>query len=182
MVLCTSFARRSTGYNACLKVLPRYLPQPSAIHGSNSKGCAIPGSWHRVVLTNLVRCCSAFAYTSTTPTSLDSSCLALGRKLGASHNGHSPLLWADARPYSTATTITNALLPAARRFGVLRGACIGCWHRPQPALPIATARVLASQTTGTDHPRRKKRGKSVQNSPSTAYGFLIPVRKAGLPF
>jgi hypothetical protein len=46
-----------------------------------------PGSGHQAVLSNLVRCCSAFAHTSTAPSSLDSRCSALGPEPKASHNG-----------------------------------------------------------------------------------------------
>jgi hypothetical protein len=35
---------------------PHYSPRPSAIHGCNPKVCAGPGSGHRAVLTNPVRC------------------------------------------------------------------------------------------------------------------------------
>jgi hypothetical protein len=39
------------------------------------------------VLTDLVRCCSAFAHTPTSPTSLDSRCSAFGPEPEAPHNG-----------------------------------------------------------------------------------------------
>jgi hypothetical protein len=43
---------------------------------------------HRAVFTNPVRCCSAFVHTfSTSPTSLDSRCSALGPEPGAPDNG-----------------------------------------------------------------------------------------------
>jgi hypothetical protein len=49
---------------------------------------ARPGSGHRAVLTNPVRCCSAFAHTSTSPTSLDSRCsAAVGPEPEAPDNG-----------------------------------------------------------------------------------------------
>jgi hypothetical protein len=50
-------------------------------------------------------------------------------------------------------------------------------HYLLPPHACSHHKLLAPTTPG-----EKKRGKSVQNSPSTAYGFLIPVRKAGLPF
>jgi hypothetical protein len=73
----------------CWKAQSHYPPRPSPIHGSNPKECAKPGSGHQAVLmhTNLVRCCSAFAHTSTSPTRLDSRCFTLGCEPEASHNG-----------------------------------------------------------------------------------------------
>jgi hypothetical protein len=43
----------------CSKAQSYYPPRTSAIHGCNPKLCARPRSWHRIVLTNPVRCCSA---------------------------------------------------------------------------------------------------------------------------
>ena len=65
---------------------PHYSPRPSAIHGCNPKVCAGPGSGHRAVLTNPVRCCNAFAHTSTSPTSLDPRCSAIGPEPEAPDN------------------------------------------------------------------------------------------------
>jgi hypothetical protein len=70
-----------------LKALSYYPPRTSAIHGCNTKERARPGSGHRIVLTNPVRCCSAFAHTPISPTSLDSRCSALGPESEAPHNG-----------------------------------------------------------------------------------------------
>jgi hypothetical protein len=70
-----------------LKAPPHYSPRPSPIHGCNPKVCTKPGSGHQAVLTNPVRCCNAFAHTSTSPTSLDSRCSALGCEPEAPHNG-----------------------------------------------------------------------------------------------
>ena len=72
-----------------MKVQSHYPSRPSAIHGYNPKVCAKPGSGHRAVLTNPVRCCSAFVHTSTSPSSLDSRCSAFGCALGAPFNGQS---------------------------------------------------------------------------------------------
>jgi hypothetical protein len=87
MMLRTFFARRSTGFAWCLKALPHHPPRPSVIHGPNPKICTRPGSGHRAVLNNPVRCCSAFAHTPTSPTSLDPRCSALGPEPEAPHNG-----------------------------------------------------------------------------------------------
>jgi hypothetical protein len=54
---------------------------------SNPKACARPGSGHQAVLTNPVRCCNAFAHTSTSPTSLDSRCSSIGPEPEAPDNG-----------------------------------------------------------------------------------------------
>jgi hypothetical protein len=51
------------------------------------KNARNPKRGHRIVLSNPVRCCSAFAYTSNAPTTLDPRCSALGCEPGASHNG-----------------------------------------------------------------------------------------------
>jgi hypothetical protein len=66
-----------------------YSPRTSAIHGPNPKEGTEPETWHRIVLTNPVRCCSAFAYTPISPPSLDSRCSAFGCALGAPFNGQS---------------------------------------------------------------------------------------------
>jgi hypothetical protein len=70
-----------------VKAQPHYPLRPSAIHGPNPKECAKPGTWHRIVLTNPVRCCSAFVHTPNAPTTLDPRCSALGCEPGASYNG-----------------------------------------------------------------------------------------------
>ena len=70
-----------------MKAPSHYPPRTSAIHGPNPNECAKPGTWHRIVLSDLVRCCSAFAHTSNAPTTLDPRCSALGCEPEASHNG-----------------------------------------------------------------------------------------------
>jgi hypothetical protein len=87
MVLRAFFARRSTHPFWCLKAQPYHPPRPPAVHGSNPKECAKPGTWHQLVLDNLVHCCSAFAHTSNAPKTLDPRCSALGPEPEAPHNG-----------------------------------------------------------------------------------------------
>ena len=72
-----------------MKAPPHYSPRTSAIHGPNPKERTKPETWHRIVLTNPVRCCSAFAHTPISPSSLDSRCSAFGCALGAPFNGQS---------------------------------------------------------------------------------------------
>ena len=133
-----------------------------------------PGIGHRAVLTNSVRCCNAFAHTSTSPTSLDSRCSAIGPEPEAPDNGqaidagqaaasihrmhHSnerPVGGANTghaeEPVSAAGTTLSPyyLLPphACSRHKLLApgpSTCYQCPSRPPPA---------------------KTRGKSVQNSP-----------------
>jgi hypothetical protein len=100
---------------------PHYPPRPSAIHGPNPKLCARPGTWYRLVLTDLVRCCSAFAYTSYAPTTLDPRCSALGCEPEAPHSGQA--IDSDRHAavfHRSAAIIINDLLSAAPRFDMLR--------------------------------------------------------------
>jgi hypothetical protein len=96
-------------------------PRPSPIHGCNPKVCVRPGSGHRAVLSNLVRCCSAFAHTTTAPTSLDLRCSALGLEPRASHNGQ------VVGSGQAAAAPIHRIRPtsAAPRFGILqRNLCV----------------------------------------------------------
>ena len=105
-----------------MKAPSHYSPRPSPIHGCNPKLCARPGSGHRTVLTNLVRCCSAFAHTPTSPTSLDSRCSAI---LGLSPKRQTtarPLMRAKLLLRSTACIMQTNVPSAAPRlaaFGYL---------------------------------------------------------------
>jgi hypothetical protein len=129
------------------KAPPHYSPRPSPIHGCNPKLCARPGSGHRAVLTNPVRCCRrAFAHTPTSPTSLDSRCSALrceprapdngqtidtGRHAAVFHRSHH----SNGHPVG-GTKIRHAEEPISAA-GTARRA-------PQIILSMAVARVLAS--------------------------------------
>jgi hypothetical protein len=108
------------------------------------------------VLTNLVRCCSAFAHTPTSPTSLDSRCSAFGCALGAPFNGQA-IDAADTRPYFIAAIIQTSIPSAEPRFGMLRNLfqllappsdhtiydrctrahVINYWHQGASVLPVS---------------------------------------------
>jgi hypothetical protein len=175
-----------------LKAPPRYSPRTSAIHGPNPTERTKPETWHRVVLTNLVRCCSAFAHTPISPSSLDSRCSAFGCALGAPFNGQSIDAGQAAAPIHRihhsnehpvgCANIGRVRIPVSAACTVL-----GVYYLP----PSPTrARVINYWRQGADvltqcpyrPPQAKERGKSVQNSPSTPPGHSDIVAKCQTVF
>jgi hypothetical protein len=101
------------------------------------------GIW-QCLLTQSAATAPSFAHTPTSPTSLDSRCSALGPETEAPHNGQAigsggPSCCSDP-PHTSFKRAPRRL----RQYWPRSDTCTGCWHRPQPILPIAIARVLAS--------------------------------------
>ena len=174
-----------------MKAPSHYSPRTSAIHGPNPKERTKPETWHRIVLTNLVRCCSAFAYTPISPTSLDSRCSAFGCALGAPFNGQSidtgqaaasihRMHHSNERPVGVAK-IGHAEGPASAACTALSV----CYLPPSDA--CSRHKLLASgrrraHSVPPDHPKRKNE----ENPSRTARGcHMVPVdivAKANWPF
>ena len=107
--------------------------RPSAIHGCNPKVCAKPGTWHRVVLTNPVRCCSAFAHTPTSPTSLDSRCSAFGCALGA------PFGCALGAPFNGQSIDAGQAAAPIHRIHHSNEHPVGCANIGRVRIPVSAA-------------------------------------------
>ena len=147
-----------------MKAPPHYSPRPSPIHGCNPKVCAKPGSGHQAVLTNLVRCCNAFAHTSTSPSSLDSRCSAIGPEPEAPDNGQAidagqaaasihRMHHSNERPVGVAK-IGHAEEPVSAACTAL----VVCYLPPSDA--CSRHKLLASgrrraHSVPPDHPKRK---------------------------
>ena len=123
--------------------------------------------WHRVVLTNPVRCCSAFAHTPTSPTSLVSRCSAIGPEPEAPDNGQAidagqaaasihRMHHSNERPVGVAKT--------GHAEGPVSAACtaLGVYYLP-PSGVCSRRKLLASgrrraHSAPPDHPKRKNEG------------------------
>jgi hypothetical protein len=139
--------------------------------GCNPKLCARPGSGHRAVLPNLVRCCSAFAHTPTSPTSLDSRCSAIGPEPEAPDNGQAIDAGQAAAPIHRMHHSNEHPIGGAKIWHTEEPVCISCWHRPQRILSMHRHRkphacwrhkLLASgrqraHSVPPDHSQRKTR-------------------------
>jgi hypothetical protein len=169
-----------------LKAPPHYSPRPSPIHGCNPKVCAGPGPGHRAVLTNPVRCCSAFANNSTSPTSLDSRCSAtsaqpLGlRQPEAPDNGQAidagqaaasihRMHHSNERPVGVAKTVRHAEEPVSAAGTALSPYYLLPPHACSRHKLLAPGPPTRYQCPSLPPPA-KKRGKSVQNSPRMPCG------------
>ena len=151
-------------------------------------------TWHRIVLiTNPVRCCSAFAHTPISPSSLDSRCSAFGCALGAPFNGQSidtgqaaasihrmHMHHSNERPVGVAKT-GHAEEPVSAACTALSP----CYLPPSDA--CSRHKLLASgrrraHSVPPDHPKQKNE----ENRSRTARGcHVVPVdivAKANWPF
>jgi hypothetical protein len=174
----------------CLKAQPYYPPRTSAIHGCNPKLCARPGSWHRIVLTNPVRCCSAFAHTPALPTSLDSRCSALRPEPEASNDGQAigsgqaaasihRIHHSNERPVGGAK-IGHAEEPLSAAGTALSPYYLSpphaCWRRKL----LASVRAPTCSECPSRPPPAKERGKTAHSSPSMPCGSRWHFCKAKL--
>ena len=168
-----------------MKAPSHYPPRTSAIHGPNPTERTKPETWHRIVLTNPVRCCNAFAHTSASPPSLDSRCSAIGPEPEAPDNGQAidaghRMHHSNERPVGGAK-IGHAEEPVS---------AAGTAPSPYYLLPphacsrhklLAPGPPSCSQCPSRP-PQAKERGKSVQNSPSTPPGHSDIVAKCQTAF
>jgi hypothetical protein len=130
---------------------------------------------------NPVRCCNAFAHTSTSPPSLDSRCSAIGPESEAPDNGQA----IDAG--QAAASIHRMHHSNGRPVGVaeigrseepVSAACtaLGVYHLPpsdacsRHKLSTSGRRRAHSVPPDSRLPQAKERGKSVQNSPRMPCG------------
>jgi hypothetical protein len=164
-----------------LKAPPHYPPRPSAIHGLNPKECAKPGTWHRIVPTNPVRCCSAFAHTSNAPTTLDPRCSAFGCALGAPFNGQAIDTGRHAAVFHRnhhlnehpvgGTKIRHAEEPVSAAGTALRSYYLWPSHACSRHKLLAPGRQRATSAP-PDHPQRNNE----ENPSRTARGcHVVPV-------
>jgi hypothetical protein len=122
------------------------------------------------VLTNLVRCCSAFAHTPTSPTSLDSRCSAIGSEPEAPDNGQAidagqaaapirRMHHSNERPVGGAkighaeepvSAAGTALSPYAIYYHRTRDRVINYWHQGRPAVVL----TVSLPTTPGDKTRK----------------------------
>jgi hypothetical protein len=174
-----------------LKAQSYYPPRTSAIHGLNPKERAKPGKWHRIVPTNPVRCCSAFAHTPTLPTSLESRSSALRPEPEASNDGqaigsgqaaapihriHHP----NARPVGGAK-IGHAEVPVSAAGTALSPYYLSpphaCWRHKLLASGRRRAHSVSLPTTPSERTR-----KTAHYSPSMPYGSRWYLHNANWPF
>jgi hypothetical protein len=140
----------------------------------------------------LVRCFSAFAHTPTSPTSLDSRCSAIGPEPESPDNGQAidagqaaasihRMHHSNERPVGGAK-IGHAEGPASAAGTVLSPCYILPPHACSRHKLLAPGPPTCYHSVPPDHPRRKKRGNSVQNSPRMPCGSRWYLRKANWPF
>jgi hypothetical protein len=133
------------------------------------------------VLTNLVRCCNAFAHTSTSPTSLDSRCSALGCEPEASHNGQAIGAGQAAAPihrihHSNEHSVGCANIGRVRIPVSAACTVLGAYYL-SPSDACSRHKLLASgrrraHSVPPDHPKRKNE----ENRSRTARGcHVVPV-------
>jgi len=166
--------------------------RPSAIHGCNPKVCARPGSGHRAVLTNLVRCCSAFAHTSpTSPTSLDSRCSAIGPESEAPDNGQAIDAGQAAAPihrmhHSNERPVGGAKIGHAEEPVSAAGTALSPYYLLPPHACSRHKLLAPGPPSCSQCPSRPPPAKNEENRSRTARGcHVVPVdicSKANWPF